>query len=102
MSIPMIARKDMKYRTRRLQAGESFRVKNEQEARVLAHLKKAEREDNPDRHIALDDARAQVGLPPLSKASEDIAEVRAEYIEKLGKRPFPGWSIEVLREKMAE
>ena len=102
MSISMIATKDMRYRTRHLKAGDGFRVKNEREARVLAHMKKAERGDNVNRKVALDDVRASVGLGSLSKESEDIAEWRAKYFAALGKRPFNGWSIQTLKEKIAE
>lgn len=101
MSIPMIARKDLKYQTRRLKAGENFRVKSEREAKVLIHLKKAEREDNPNRKVALDDAREKVGMAPLSKDSEDIKVWRDKYQEVFDKRPFNGWDIETLKEKIA-
>jgi hypothetical protein len=102
MSISMIATKDMRYRTRHLKAGDGFRVKNEREARVLTHMKKAERGDSGNRKVALDDVRASVGLGALSKDSEDIKAVRDEYEAKVGKRPFNGWSIETLKEKIAE
>lgn len=102
MSIPMTAVKDLRYRTRRLKAGDDFRVKNEREARVLVHLKKAERNDNENRKIALDDARSQVGLPALSRDSEDIKIWRERYQEVVGRRPFNGWSIDQLKEKIAE
>lgn len=102
MSVPMIARKDLKYQTRRLKAGENFRVKSEREAKVLIHLKKAEREDNPNRKVALDDARQKVGMPPISKDSEDIKVWRDKYQEAFGKRPFNGWDIETLKEKIAK
>lgn len=34
--------------------------------------------------------------------SDELKEVRAEYTAKMGKRFFPGWTIEQLREKMAD
>ena len=34
-------------------------------------------------------------------AVEDIASVRAEYERVTGKKPFNGWTIAQLREKMA-
>lgn len=108
MSIPMIARKKLKYprgntyKTRQLLPGQEFRVKNEAQARVLVHLKQAERLDNPNRKVALDDAREQVGLPPLSRDSDDIKVWRERYEERLGKRPWPGWSIAQLKERIAE
>jgi hypothetical protein len=41
-----------------------------------------------------------------NKATDDagkaeLAEARADYEAKLGKRPFPGWDAKTLREKMA-
>lgn len=102
MSVEMIARKDLKYQTRRLKAGDGFRAKNLREAKILAHLKKAEIVANPNALIALDDAREKVGLTPLSKDSEAIATLRAEYQDKFGKRAFNGWSAEQLKQKIAE
>lgn len=102
MSVEMIATKDLKYRTRRLKTGDGFRVKNDREAKVLAYLKKAERVANVNTQVALDDARAKVGLAPLSKDSESIAELREQYFEAFGKRAFNGWSSVVLKAKIAE
>lgn len=102
MSVEMRAVKPLKYRTRHLVPGDHFRVKNSREAKVLTHLKKAECTGNADPKIALDDARAKVGLAPLSPASESIAELRDEYAELFGKRPFNGWSAEQIKAKIAE
>ncbi len=38
---------------------------------------------------------------PAEGAAADLAAVRAEYSEKMGKRPFNGWDINELRAKMA-
>lgn len=102
MSVDLKAIKPLKYRTRRLLPGEDFRVKNEREARVLVGLKKAERNANPNRKVALDDAREKVGMAPISPDSDDIKVWRDRYADKLGKRPFNGWSIDQLKEKIAE
>jgi hypothetical protein len=101
MSISLKAVKPLKYRTRRLLPGDDFRVKNEREARVLVGLRKAERNDNENRKVALDDARAKVGMVPLSKDSDDIKALRDEYFDKFGKRAFNGWSADQLKEKLA-
>lgn len=101
MSVPMIAVKPLKYRTRHMEPGTHFRVKNEKEAKVLLHLKKAERAHNENRKVALDDARAEVGLPPISADSDDIKVWRERYEEALGKRPFNGWDIATLKQKIA-
>lgn len=102
MSVSMIATKDLKYRTRHLKAGEGFRVKSEREAAVLVHLKRAERGDNMNRKVALDDARAQVGMKPISQETEEIKVWRERYEATLGKRAFNGWSIDKLKEKIAD
>lgn len=102
MSVNLKAVKALKYRTRRLLPDDDFRVKSEREARVLVALGKAVRNDNANRKVALDDARAKVGLGPISADSDDIKVWRDKYAEKLGKRPFNGWSIEQLKEKIAE
>lgn len=44
------------------------------------------------------------GEPGGSKApprSEELTALRAQYTAALGKRPFPGWSADVLRAKIA-
>ena len=103
MSVEMRAVKPLKYRTRHLVPGENFRVKNSREAKVLTHLKKAECTGNADAKVALDDARAKVGMAPISPASESIAELRERYAEAYqGKRPFNGWSTAQLKAKIAE
>lgn len=101
MSVNLKAIKALKYRTRRLLPDDDFRVKNEREARVLVALGKAVRNDNANRKVALDDARAKVGMPPISKDSDDIKALRDEYHEKFGKRAFNGWSADQLKEKIA-
>lgn len=102
MSVEMVAVKPLKYRTRRLLPGDHFRVKGDRDAKALVFLKRAERTDNPDRRVALDDARAEVGMLPLSEAGESIAVVRQQYFDKFGRRPFNGWSVAQLREKIAK
>jgi len=34
-------------------------------------------------------------------AVDDLAALRAEYLEVVGKRPFHGWDADALREKIA-
>lgn len=36
-----------------------------------------------------------------AKPAGDVAALRAEYQTLVGKRPFPGWGADVLREKIA-
>lgn len=99
--VDMRAVKPLKYRTRRLKPGDDFRVKSEQEARVLIALSRAERVRNPNPRVALDDAREAVGMKPVAPDTAGIAAVRQEYAAKFGKRAFNGWSVEQLREKIA-
>lgn len=33
--------------------------------------------------------------------TEDLADLREDYTEIVGKKPFPGWNAETLREKIA-
>ena len=37
-----------------------------------------------------------------SPSGESVAAVRAEYQEKIGKRPYMGWDLKTLRQKIAE
>ena len=39
--------------------------------------------------------------PKVAK-EEDIKDLRKAYEDKFGKKPFAGWDIDTLREKMAE
>lgn len=38
----------------------------------------------------------------LAGAGDDIATLRSTYKDKVGKRAFPGWSAEVIRERLAK
>lgn len=44
------------------------------------------------------DMRAET---PAPAPKDDIAELRAEYLAVIGKKPFMGWKEDVLREKIA-
>lgn len=46
--------------------------------------------------------RDLVPEPAPAPVAEDIADVRAEYERVVGRRPFNGWDIPTLRQKMAE
>lgn len=39
--------------------------------------------------------------PEKAEDEDDLAELRAEYQEKIGKKPYHGWDADTLREKMA-
>lgn len=104
-----IVGKPMRYRTRMLQPGDTFTC-SEREAKVWLRSKRV-REARPMADIPPPPADLVArfdpdgdGRPGGSKAppaSDELAALRAEYTAKLGKRPFPGWSADVLREKIA-
>jgi len=53
--------------------------------------------------IALGRAKPKREAPQADKAgASDLVALRAEYQEKLGKRPFNGWDADTLREKIAD
>ncbi len=80
----LIATKALKYATRRLLPDDHFTTKNERDARILVGIGKA---------------RRAVKAEPVK---DELAELRAEYQEAVGKRPFYGWDADTLREKIAE
>lgn len=47
------------------------------------------------------DASGKEGGSKAPEPSDDLKEARAEYRRITGKMFFPGWSVEVLREKIA-
>lgn len=47
------------------------------------------------------DRRDIVAATPAPVPKEDMAELRAAYQAKIGKRPFNGWDAATLREKIA-
>lgn len=52
---------------------------------------------------ALDhDADGKKGGSVKQPADDDLKALRAEYAEKIGKKPFGGWDAETLRAKIAE
>lgn len=82
--VDMIATKKLKYGTRRLTAGDPFEARHDRDARLLIGIGKARRAEKAE------------------PAKDELAELRAEYQEVVGKRPFYGWDAVTLREKIAE
>lgn len=80
----LIATKALTYGTRHLVADEPFAAKNERDARILVGIGKARRAEKAE------------------PVKDELAELRAEYQEVVGKRPFYGWDADTLREKIAE
>jgi hypothetical protein len=99
------ALKQMKYGTRRLEAGDVFDAKD-RDARVLLATKK----------VAKVRAAAELAPPPpaLAQAIQqsfpgtapapdpDLAAARAEYRAALGRAPWHRWTAAELRERIAE
>jgi hypothetical protein len=86
MRVPMIATKNMTYGTRALKAEEPFDANDRSQARLLTAL-----------------GRATVAKgKPVAERTAGLAELRAAYQEKYGKRPFHGWDEDTLREKIAD
>lgn len=47
------------------------------------------------------DDNGKEGGSKAPEPTEDLPALRAEYQEKMGKRPFPGWGADELRKRMA-
>jgi hypothetical protein len=117
--VDMIATKKLKYGTRRLTAGDPFEARHDRDARLLIGIGKARyatrdmvAADTPAQTTPADGLKIVgnrgpdlVDLPSGSKVepaeTDDRPALRAEYEVKFGKKPFPGWSADVLREKLA-
>lgn len=93
------------YATRRLLPGDIFdmpertRIQRQQALAIIAQ-KRAKK------------IRETVEIPPpppaiaeqisaTVTATDDVKAARDEYEQALGKRPFPGWGVGILREKIA-
>lgn len=113
--VDMIATKKLKYGTRRLTAGDPFEARHDRDARLLIGIGKARyatrdmvADDEPEyADVTVTATRivdaisgATVSEIPAPKADERPA-LRTEYEAKFGKKPFPGWSAEILRDKLA-
>lgn len=111
--IKMIATKPLKYATRRLLPDDDFTARSESHARVLEATKRARRapEKAVERFVAPKVERPAPAYTPTPSMApvpslqagpvDERPALRAEYQAKLGKAPFPGWSADVLREKIA-
>ncbi len=108
-TLEYIGTRSMNYRTRRLFPGDIITCSGPA-ARALIATKKF-RGDRPRAELPPPPAELLAkfdhdhdGAPGGSIApapSDDLKALRAEYFGKLGKRPFPGWGADTLREKIA-
>jgi hypothetical protein len=87
------------YRTRALTAGDPITLSGA-DARLFAKIGWAEEPKRRARRPQLDHDKNGTEGGSASPA-EDLTALRAEYAEKVGKRPFNGWDAATLREKIA-
>lgn len=94
MKLEMTATKNLRYATRQLKAGDGF-VAPRRDARILAALGRAEYGTR---------VVEAVDLPKKAKAPADdgMKALREEYQRVVGKKPFGGWGVDELRERMAQ
>lgn len=95
------ATRDFTYSTRRLKAGDVFEVRKPFDAKILVAIKKAKPHREPGK-VSAPPANLAAKLPVVDEAGDEMVTLRAEYAERLGKRPFNGWDADTLRAKMAE
>lgn len=123
--VDMIATKRLRYGTRRMKPGEAFEA-HRGNAKKLVAIGKARyatrdmvaadtpavREVEPQggyrryepvdpRRNTIDDTHRPAEALADATDTDERPALRAEYEAKFGKRAFPGWSAETLREKLA-
>lgn len=113
----MIARVDMRYGTRRLKAGDVFQAR-QGHAKYFSLKKRADYVDEGREKALLPpipetlrnramagkfdhDGDGKPGGSPKVDNTDEVRALRAEYTEKMGKRPFSGWDADELRRRMA-
>lgn len=114
-TIPLIAVKAFRYSAGRINVGDLFHA-TPADARLLTAIGKAradqprpeEQLPPPPRELLERIARAEGAQDgaqgdgaQLQDDAEALSAARGEYFAVLGKRPFAGWSVDVLREKIA-
>lgn len=100
MKKAMIANWPMTYGTRRLVAGDRFEVPR-RDADLLVRIGRAryaEGEKDPLDH----DGNGKKGGSKAPKKTEDLTDLRKEYRDVVGKKPFAGWDAAILKAKIAE
>ena len=89
-----------RYKTRMLSAGHPVTLSGP-EARLYQAMGWAEEKRKRARRPQLDHDDNGFEGGAQRQTGDDIAALRAEYQEKFGRRPFNGWSADVLRERIA-
>ncbi|RVJ03361.1 hypothetical protein [Sinorhizobium medicae] len=99
MNKSMIATQSMTYGTRRLLPGEEF-VASRRDADLLSRIGRAKLVDADSNPIDHEVKKDGVGTAKVEDAR--LADLRKQYQQKFGKRPFNGWDAKNLSEKLAE
>jgi hypothetical protein len=98
MNKSMIANRPLTYGTRRLKAGDGFTAAS-RDADLLQRLGRARyAEADPLDH----DKGGKKGGSTAPKKADGLPELRKQYQEAVGKKPFAGWDAETLKAKIAE
>ena len=112
MRVAMTALRPFRYANRALVAGEDFEAKGRTDAKILSGIGKArvrEREmptATEIKFVPADPMKTSVEdthipAPAGTTDIDEISQARAEYAEVVGRRPFHGWDVAALREKIA-
>jgi hypothetical protein len=100
MKKAMIANQGMTYGTRRLVAGDTFEAPR-RDADLLRRIGRArytEGTEDPLDH----DKNGKKGGSKAAKKADDLTDLRKQYQDAIGKKPFAGWDAETLKTKIAE
>lgn len=129
--VTMTATKMLSYANRRLQPGDDFEIKSLRDMKVLLASRKAtlKREEGavsapppelaekivavtgtnpPPPNVETTDLRPADPPPSVAASGDvgdkdgDLAAVREKYEKKMGRRPYSGWDVAALREKMEQ
>lgn len=84
--------RSLKYGTRRMLPGDVFDATN-RDARVLVALGRAQ---------AAKAAMTPPPEPPADPAADALKAARTDYEAAIGRKPFHGWDVDMLRTKIAE
>lgn len=106
--------KKTKYRTRRLLPGDEMEFDQKRDSRhwrtalvargFIEPIREPVALAAPPRRLLaqLDhDGNGKPGGSSSPAPNPELAAARLEYETKLGKRPFPGWSVDILRARIA-
>ncbi len=93
----IVAVKEVRYAGVSHLPGAEFEA-SDKDARLLVAIGKAALTRAPNKTDLPEPAEVAEEPAPL----DEVADLRAEYTEQFGKRPFMGWSADELRERMGK